>query len=39
MLTDSEDVTERWREYIEELYAKDENLKRLFRWSWRKKLI
>ena len=24
MLTDSEDVTERWREYIEELYAKDE---------------
>lgn len=24
MLTDSGDVTERWREYIEELYAKDE---------------
>ena len=24
MLTDSEDVTERWRKYIEELYAKDE---------------
>lgn len=24
LLTDSEDVKERWREYIEELYAKDE---------------